>query len=70
MSIIQKILLAITIIGGINWGLVGIFDFDLVEWIFQGNTMGPRVIYSLVGITAVLNIALLFIRNHHKIADM
>ena len=51
MSTLQKICLCITIIGGINWGLVGLLDFNLVEAIFGGESIIPRIVYSLVGLT-------------------
>ena len=38
MSILDRIALALTVIGGINWGLVGIFRFDLVAWLFGART--------------------------------
>ncbi len=65
MQTLQKICLLLTIIGAINWGLIGIFDFNLVEAIF-GTDMLARVIYSIVGITGLINIGLLFnhIENH------
>lgn len=69
VSIIQKILLVITIIGGINWLLIGIFDFNLVYYICMENQVASRVIYSIVGICSVVNIALLFLRNHHHMDD-
>ena len=69
VSIIQKILLVITIIGGINWLLIGIFDFNLVYYICMENQVASRVIYSIVGICFVVNIALLFLRNHHHMDD-
>lgn len=65
METLQKICLVFTIIGALNWGLIGIFDFNLVEAIF-GSDMLARVIYSIVGITGLINIGLLFnyIENH------
>ena len=48
MNIFQKVCLAFTIIGGINWGLIGLFDFNLVTFITQGENMVSRVIYTLV----------------------
>ena len=54
MSVIQKIALAVLIIGGLNWGLIGFFDFNLVGFIFDGMTpIISRVIYALVGIAAL-----------------
>ena len=58
---IDRIALALTIIGGINWGLVGIFKFDLVAWIGGGQTgILARIIYVLVAIAALWCIVLLF----------
>ena len=54
MHILRKIALAILIIGGINWGLIGLFDFNLVAFLFDGfSTMVSRIVYSLVGIAAI-----------------
>ena len=61
METLQKICLIFTIIGAINWGVIGFFDFNLVESIF-GNDMLSRIIYSIVGIAGLINIGLLF--NH------
>ena len=58
---LDKIALLLTIIGGINWGLIGIFQFDLVAWIFGGqNAILSRIIYTLVALGAVWCISLLF----------
>ena len=70
VSIIQKVLLVITIIGGINWLLIGIFDFNLVSYIFMENEVASRIVYSIVGICAIVNIALLFLRNRHHLDDI
>ncbi len=48
MIIANIISLIILFIGGINWGLVGIFNFDLVNWIFGGYNAGSIIIYVLV----------------------
>ena len=61
MAIIQRIALVLTIIGEINWGLIGFFEFDLVAYLFGGQTaIISRVICGLVGIAGLINIALLF----------
>ena len=60
METTQKICLLLTIIGAINWGLIGIFDFNLVATIFGDGTTLSRIIYSLVGIAGLINIYLLF----------
>ena len=53
--------LLLAIIGAINWGLIGIFQFDLVAWIFGGQAAGfSRVIYTLVGLAGLWCISLLF----------
>ena len=51
---LDKICLALAIIGCLNWGLVGIFGFDLVATIFGEMTAFSRIIYSLVGISAII----------------
>ena len=60
MQTLQKICLLLTIIGAINWGLIGIFDFNLVDTIFGMGSILSRIIYSLVGIAGLINIYLLF----------
>ena len=60
MQTLQKICLLLTIIGAINWGLIGIFDFNLVDTIFGTGSILSRTIYSLVGIAGLINIYLLF----------
>lgn len=60
METIQKIALVITLIGAINWGLVGLFDLDLVATVFGDMTMFSRIIYGLVGICGLINIGILF----------
>ena len=44
----------LTLIGALNWGLIGLFDFNLVARIFGDMTMLSRIIYSLVGVSAVV----------------
>lgn len=59
--------LILAIIGALNWGLVGIFQFDLVAWIFGGQTAGfSRIIYTLVGLAGLWCISLLFRRSGEK----
>ena len=53
LSSIDWVALILVIIGGVNWGLVGFFDFDLVATIFGSATMISKIIYDLVGISAV-----------------
>ena len=59
MKIIDKIALILIIIGAINWGLIGLFRFNLVELIFVDMTVLARIVYSLVGISGLWGIKLL-----------
>lgn len=60
--------LILSIIGSLNWGLVGIFKFDLVAWIFGGQAaVVSRIIYALVGLAGLWCITLLFRRNRDSI---
>jgi uncharacterized membrane protein YuzA (DUF378 family) len=61
MNIVQKTCLFFTIVGAVNWGLIGLFGFDLVASIFGYMTIASRVIYTLVGITGLVNIMLFFV---------
>ena len=59
--IMDRIALILLIIGGINWGLVGVFKFDLVAYLFGGQTASvSRVVYTLVALAALWCISLLF----------
>lgn len=61
MNVIDKIALALVVIGGINWGSVGLFQYDLVGALFGGMSgMISRIIFTLVGISALWCISLLF----------
>ena len=61
MSLIQRIALILTVIGAINWGLIGFFQFDLVAFLFGGqDAIISRVVYALVGLAGLINIGLLF----------
>ena len=60
MKVIDKIALVLIIIGAINWGLVGIFNFNLVDTLFGAMSWFSRVIYILVGISGLWGIKLLF----------
>ena len=53
MNIIKKIALVLTIIGAINWGLIGFFKFDLVAAIFGQMSILSRIIYALVGLSGL-----------------
>ena len=62
--VMDKIALTLLIIGGLNWGSVGLFQFDLVAWIFGGQAaVLSRVVYTLVGAAGIWCISLLFREN-------
>ena len=66
--------LILLIIGALNWGLIGIFQFDVVAAIFGGmSTVVARIIYTLVGLAGIWGISLLFrrdgIRHAHRPGD-
>lgn len=59
MSTLQRIALVLVIIGAINWGLIGFFQFNLVASIFGGiSTMPERIVYALVGLSGLYCITL------------
>ncbi len=63
-DIISKILLALAIIGAVNWGLIGFFNFNLVDAIFGGGaaettSTGSRIVYALVGLAGLASLGLL-----------
>ena len=59
METLQKTCLVITIIGAINWGLIGLLDFNLVDTIFGVGSLLSRIVYTLVGICGIINIGIL-----------
>ena len=59
--IMDRIALALAIIGGLNWGSIGIFGFDIVAFLFGGSASAMRrVVYTIVGLSAIWCISLLF----------
>lgn len=60
METLEKIGLVFTIVGAINWGLVGLFDLNLVTLLFQEGSFLTKLIYIIIGIFGVLNIWILF----------
>ena len=58
--------LILFIVGSLNWGLVGILQFDLVAWLFGGQgSVVSRIIYTLVGLAGLWCITLLFRKGQH-----
>ena len=64
MEFLDKLSLTLAIIGGLNWGLVGLFEFDLVAFLFGGQTaVLSRIVYVLVAVSAIWCISLFFKEN-------
>ncbi len=53
LNVVDYIALVLVIVGGLNWGLVGIFNFDLVATLFGDMSSLSRIVYALVGLSAV-----------------
>ncbi len=60
LETLRKVCLVITIIGAIVWGLIGLFDFNVITYLFGTDSTIPRIIYTIVGITGLINIGILF----------
>ncbi len=61
---LDRISLILVIIGALNWGSIGLFQFDIVAWIFGGQgAIVSRIIYTLVALAGVWCISLLFREN-------
>ena len=60
MRIVNTITLVLLIVGGLNWGLVGVFGFDLVAALFGEMSPLSRIVYSLVGLSALWQLVPLF----------
>ena len=54
MNFLRYTAYILTLIGALNWGLVGIFNFDLVAAIFGDMTVMTRILYSVVGVSAII----------------
>ena len=66
----DTICLILSIIGSLNWGLVGIFQFDLVAWLFGGsNALISRIIYTLIGLAGLWCVTLLFRKGQKRKED-
>ena len=60
----DSLALILSIIGSLNWGLVGIFQFDLVAWLFGGqDSLFSRIIYTVIGLAGLWLVSFLFRRN-------
>lgn len=64
MNTLHKIALIFVIIGALNWGLIGLFNFNLVAFLFDNiSVVISRIIYSIVGLAGLISIVTLFIPN-------
>ncbi|MBS0629562.1 MAG: DUF378 domain-containing protein [Verrucomicrobia bacterium] len=55
--IIRFFILLLVVVGAVNWGLWGLFQFDIVAWIFNGNTaIASRIVYVLVGLAGIMSL--------------
>lgn len=59
MNTLYKVALVIGVVGCINWGLVGILNFNLVEFLFGDGTILTRVVYTIVAISGILSLGIL-----------
>ena len=58
MNMLYKTCLAIAIVGCVNWGLVGIFDFNLVEFLFGNSTIITRLVYVIVAVSGLITLGI------------
>ncbi len=54
MKMINGIALLLVVVGAVNWGLIGAFEFNLISFLFGSGTLFSRIIYSLVGISGLI----------------
>ncbi len=66
MRVLDRIALVLVIIGALNWGSIGIFNFDFVQKIFGDGSALSRVIFTLVGLAGLWCISLLFRNGEHE----
>ncbi len=67
MNALEWIFFVLTVVGGLNWGLIGLFDFNLVAELFSSNDL-QRIIYALVGI-ATVGLVVTVAGKYDKVAD-
>jgi len=60
MKVLNRIILFLTMIGGLNWGLVGAFDFDLVRFLMASKPELENVVYMVIGLCSLYSLYLLF----------
>ena len=68
---LDRICLILTIIGSLNWGSVGLFQFDIVAWLFGGaDALISRIIYTVIALAGVWCISLLFRERDEKVKNV
>mgnify|MGYP004681032423 FL=1 len=67
---LDRIAMILLILGGVNWGSIGLFRFDIVAWIFGGQgSVLSRIVYTIVGLCALWCISLLFRSRENILSD-
>ncbi|MBE6804286.1 MAG: DUF378 domain-containing protein [Clostridia bacterium] len=67
---LDRISLILVVIGAINWGAIGLFQFDLVAWLFGGQSaIISRIVYTLVALAGIWCLSLLFRHNEILVSD-
>lgn len=62
---LNKLALTLAVIGALNWGSIGIFQFDIVAWLFGGQlTSASRIVFTIVGIAGLWCVTMLFTDRH------
>jgi uncharacterized membrane protein YuzA (DUF378 family) len=64
MKALNTLTLILIVVGGLNWGLVGVANFDLVATLFGAGSALARIVYVLVGISALVQLGTLFTAKH------
>ncbi len=66
-KVIHWVVWALVVVGAINWGLYGLFNLDLVAWLFGAMTMGAKVVYLLIGLAGVYKLGMkLFMKKGRR----
>ena len=68
MKLLNIVTLILVIVGAMNWGLVGLFNFDLVKFIFLGNVILTRLVYAIVGLAGIWSLN--FFRNSKLLENL
>lgn len=70
MMILDRIALILSVIGSLNWGLVGLFQFDAVAWLFGGaDALLSRIVYCIIALAGVWCISLIFRPDDERVEN-